>query len=413
MKQMGKRSFAGIRIVDFTHVLSGPFCTYQLGLLGADVIKVEEPGLGDYMRRRGSDRDLRRRLMGDHFLSLNANKRSIAVDLGSREGVAVARRLMDEADVVVENYRAGVMDGLGLGYETVSKTNPKLIYCALSGYGRSGPQATRKVYDQVVQASSGLMSGTGEVGGGPIKSGSPVLDYSSGMIAAFAISAALFQRATDGQGQFIDVAMHDTALMLMSTAIMNQTRSEKPPRPHANEHPLAAASCYVAGDGELIMLGCCTQGQFERLCDLIGRPEIAADPRFSDVNTQDAHRAALVDMLQEAMRARTAAEWESHLADHVPASRVHSLAEGLAQARLNNRGVVRPIIAPENFPGPVEVPVAAYMFGHNGPEITSFPPELGGDTRDILRAHGYAEETIAQLIEDGAVEIASERNLPL
>ncbi|CAH1659446.1 Formyl-CoA transferase [Hyphomicrobiales bacterium] len=410
---MAKRAFSGIRIVDFTHVLSGPFCTYQLGLLGADVIKVEEPGLGDYMRRRGSDRDLRRRLMGDHFLSLNANKRSIVIDLTSKDGAAVARRLIDDADVVVENFRAGVMEGLGLGYEAVSERNPRLIYCALSGYGRSGLHATRKVYDQVVQANSGLMSGTGEIGGGPIKSGSPVLDYSSGLMAAFAISAALFQRSADGLGQFIDVAMHDTALMLMSTSIMNQTRSGKAPRPHANEHPLAAASCYVAGDGEMIMLGCCTQGQFERLCVLIGRPDIAADPRFSDVNTQDVHRAALVEILQTEMRARSAEDWERHLADHVPASRVRSLSEGLDQARLNNRKVIRSIEPPEGFPGQVEVPVAAYIFGHDGPEITSFPPELGVDTRDVLREHGYDDETIERLIDEGAVETDSDRNLPI
>lgn len=401
-----ERAFSGVTIVDFTHVLSGPFCTYQMALLGARVIKVEEPSLGDYLRRRGSDKDLRGRLMGDHFLSLNANKQSIAIDLASKDGAGIARRLILAADVVVENFRPGVMDRLGLGYAELSKQNPGLIYCAISGYGRGGTHRDRKVYDQVVQASSGMMSGTGPVGGAPVKSGSPVLDYSSGMMAAFAISAALFERTRTGRGQSIDVAMHDTALMLMGTGIMNQLHAGKAPKPHGNEHPLAAASCYTARDGALIMLGCCTQRQFDRLCELLGRPDLAADPRFRDVNTQEPHRAALVAELQAILSTRSAAEWETLLADDVPAARVKSLEEGLALAAENGRAVVSRIDGPTELGGPIDVPLAAFAFAQGGPAIDAFPPHLGEHTEQVLRGAGYSPSEIAAFVESGAVQVA-------
>ena len=399
-----RRAFSDLTIVDFTHVLSGPFCTYQLALLGARVIKVEEPELGDYMRRRGSDRDLRSKLMGDHFLSLNSNKQSIVIDLHVAEGVEIAQRLISTADVVVENFRAGVMDQLGLGFPALSKINPRLIYCAISGYGRSGVHRNRKVYDQVVQAASGLMSGTGPTDGAPVKSGSPVLDYSSGLMACFAIAAALFERSQDGQGQFIDVSMHDTALMLMSTGIMNQMRSGRAPRPHGNDHPLAAASCYTASDGALIMLGCCTQSQFERLCHLVGRPDLAIDPKFCDVNRQDLHRDALANELQLTLATRTAAEWEALLSDEVPAARVKTLQEGLALAKANERRVVQRIEAPAGLGGAVDVPVSAFAFARGGPAIDSFPPFLGEHTERVLRDAGYSEIEIASFKDAGAVQ---------
>ncbi len=399
------RAFSGVTIVDFTHVLSGPFCTYQMALLGAGVIKVEEPDLGDYLRRRGSDKALRSKLMGDHFLSLNANKRSVVIDLGREDGVAIARRLILAADVVVENFRSGVMDRLGLGYAEMSKANTGLIYCAISGYGRGGSHGDRKVYDQVVQASSGMMSGTGPVGGAPVKSGSPVLDYSSGMTAAFAIAAALFERARTGRGQSIDVAMHDTALMLMGTGIMNQLHAGKAPKPHGNEHPLAAASCYTARDGALIMLGCCTQRQFERLCELIGRPDLAADTRFRDVNTQEPHRAALAAELQAIMATRDAAAWEDLLADDVPAARVRSLEEGLALAAANGRNVVRRVEGPAALGGAIDLPVSAFAFAQSGPAIDAFPPLLGEHTEQVLQEIGYSSNEIAAFVENGAVQV--------
>ena len=397
------KPFRGITIVDLTHVLSGPFCTYQLGLLGANVIKVEEPRLGDYMRRRGSDDRLRRRLMGDHFISLNANKQSIAVDIENPAGAAIVARLARSADVVVENFRSGVMARLGLDYGTLARDNARLIYCAITAYGGGGPESARKAYDQVVQARSGLMAMTGLPGGEPVKCGAPILDYATGITAAFAIAAALLQRERTGRGQLIDVAMQDTALMLMSTSIMNLTHGGRAPRPHGNDHPLAAASCYIASDGAQIMLGCCTQGQFETLCGLIGRPELARDPRFRDVNHQEAHRGALHAALAAIMATRTAGEWEALLADHVPASRVRDLSEAIASAQVASRAVLRAIADVPEVGHPITVPVAAFDYAHDGPAIDSPPPALGQHTDEILKAHGFAQDEIDALAAAGAV----------
>jgi crotonobetainyl-CoA:carnitine CoA-transferase CaiB-like acyl-CoA transferase len=397
------KPFAGVKIIDLTHVLSGPFCTYQLANLGADVIKIEEPRQGDYMRRRGSDNRLRRRLMGDHFISLNANKRSIVVDLAKQQGAEVVRRLARHADVLVENFRTGVMDRLGLGYEHLRADNHRLVYCAITAYGSAGPERARKAYDQVVQARSGLMAATAFPGGPAIKTGAPVLDYATGAMAAFAIAAALLQRERGGTGQFIDVAMQDTALMLMSTSIMNLLHGGKPPAAHGNEHPLAAASCYVAADGEPIMLGCCTQTQFDALCRLIGRADLARDPRFRDVNHQEPHRQALHDELAKTMATRDAASWEELLADQVPASRVRSLAETLASEQVAARGVLQRIDRVPEAEAPITVPVAAFTFAHDGPEISAPPPLLGEHTETLLAEYGFTAREIAELLAEGAV----------
>jgi CoA:oxalate CoA-transferase len=400
---MSKRAFSGIQIVDFTRVLSGPFCTYQLALLGARVTKVEEPEVGDYMRKRGCDPSLRDALMGAHFLSLNSNKQSIVVDIAKEEGRRVAHRLMSTADVVVENFRTGTMDALGLGYPVFGDDNPGLIYCSLTGFGAEGQDAGRKVYDQVAQATSGMVSGNGESGGCAIKNGSPVLDYASGMMASFAIAAALFQRSRDGKGRFIDVSMHDTAMLLMSTAVMNQLHGNKPPQPHGNRHPLAAASGYYGRDGEIIMLGCCTQRQFETLCELIGRRDLVEDPRFRDVNLQDPHRDSLASELKEEMAKRPAAEWERLLAPHVPAARVASLKEGIEVTRRNHRSVLQAIDLPELGIHGLEVPTASFQFGESGPEVTSPPPALGQDTERVLYQAGFGADEIERLLDLGAV----------
>ncbi len=397
------KAFDGIRVLDFTHVIAGPFCTYQLALLGADVIKVEEPESGDYLRGRGGVDALRRSLMGDHFACQNANKRSIAIDLKHPDGAALARRLAKRADVLVENFRPGTMDRLGLGYDAVKARNPKLVYCSLSGYGQIGDLGSRPVYDNVVQAFSGLMAATGTATSGPLKSGAPILDYASGTMAAFAVAAALMRRERTGEGQYVDVSMVDTAFMLMSPVISSLLNAGKPPKPHANDHALAAASCYVAADGELIMLGSCNQAQFETLCRLIGREDLLADMRFADVRLQDPHRAALEPILAGEMKKRTAAEWETLLAAQVPATRVRKLGEALEGSDAVGRGVVQKITYPGAPEGGLAVPVAAYRTDRDGPEITTPPSPLGQDGRSVLAELGLSEEDQNRLAESGAV----------
>jgi crotonobetainyl-CoA:carnitine CoA-transferase CaiB-like acyl-CoA transferase len=396
------RALDGIRILDFSHVIAGPFCTAQLALLGAEVIKVEEPGAGDYMRGRGGDDALRPMLMGDHFATQNANKRSIAIDLQTAAGRALAQRLAARADVVVDNFRPGVMARLGLDHATLSRDNPRLVTCSLSGYGQHGPLAARPVYDNVVQAFCGLMAMTGTATSGPLKAGAPLLDYASGTMAAFAVTAALLRRERFGVGQQVDVAMLDTALLLMSPVISSLLNGGKAPRPHANTHALAGASCYEAADGALIMLGACTQRQFADLCRLIGRADLLADARFADVRRQDPHRAALEAILAGEMRRRPAAAWEALLAETVPAARVRTLAEALADSDAAGRGVLQAIPWP-SASGAATIPVAAFRADVDGPALDRPPPRLGEDTEAVLREAGLSDNEITALRRSGAL----------
>lgn len=396
------RALDGIRVLDFSHVIAGPFCTAQLALLGAEVIKIEDPGAGDYMRGRGGDDALRRALMGDHFAVQNANKRSVTIDLKHPGGAALARRLAAGVDVVVENFRPGVMARLGLDHAALSAANPRLITVSLSGYGQSGPLAARPVYDNVVQAFCGLMAMTGTAESGPLKAGAPILDYASGTMAAFAVTAALLRRERGGGGQHLDVAMLDTALLLMSPVISSLVNGGKAPRPHANEHALAAASCYQAADGALIMLGACTQAQFETLCGRIGRADLLADPRFADVRGQDPHRAALAAIMAAEMLKRPAAAWEALLADAVPAARVRTLAEALEDSAARERGLLRSVPWP-TARGDIEIPVAAFRADADGPALTRAPPRLGEDTDAVLAEVGLAADEIATLRAAGAL----------
>jgi len=399
------KAFEGIKVLDFTHVIAGPFATYQLALLGAEVIKVEEPEAGDYLRGRGGVDPLRRTLMGDHYACQNANKRSIALDLKVPEGVALARQLAERADVLVENFRPGVMEKLGLGYETLRHSNPRLIYCSLSGYGQSGEMSERPVYDNVVQAVCGLMAMTGKGDSGPLKSGAPILDYASGTMAAFALAAAIARRERFGEGQRLDVSMVDTAFMMMSPVISSLVNAGKAPRPHANDHALAAASCYPAADGELIMLGACNQRQFNELCRRIGREDLMEDPRFKDVRLQDPHRSGLEPILAAEMLKRSAAEWEALLADEVPAARVRKLAEALEDTDAEGRGVLTRVPYEGGPEGGLMVPVAAYRAETDGPKIDSPPPKLGQDGRTILEELGISPQELGRLAACGAVKL--------
>lgn len=396
------RALDGFRILDFSHVIAGPFCTAQLALLGAEVIKVEQPGTGDYMRGRGGDDALRRQGMGDHFAIQNANKRSVAINLDRPEGRDLARRLARGVDAVVENFRPGVMARLGLDHATLAAENPRLVTLSLSGYGQSGPLAARGAYDNVVQAFSGLMAMTGTAESGPLKAGAPILDYASGTMAAFALTAALLRRERTGQGQHVDVSMLDTTFLLMSPVISSLLNGGRPPKPHANEHALAGASCYEAADGALIMLGACTQRQFETLCRLIGRADLLDDPRFADVRRQDPHRAALAAILAEEMRRRTAAEWEALLAEHIPAARVRPLAEAIRDSDATGRGVIARVPWP-GASGEVAIPVAAWRADTDGPALDRPPPRLGADSEAVLREAGLTQAEIAALRAAGAI----------
>jgi crotonobetainyl-CoA:carnitine CoA-transferase CaiB-like acyl-CoA transferase len=394
------RPFEGIRIIDATHVLAGPFAAYQLGLLGAEVIKVEHPEEPDQSRDSGGDLALNRRNMGTYFLTQGSNKRSITLDLKTEGGREVMRKLLAGADVLVENYRPGAFEALGLGYEAISKLNPRIIYCSISAFGQGGPRGEQTAYDHVIQATSGIMATTGTKEVNPIKFGAPAIDYATGTMGAFALSAALFQRERTGRGQRIDLAMLDVAMMMMASHLTSFMRTGKGPRPNGNDHLHATNSAYQTNDG-LVMLGASNLRQQKRLWAALGHPEMAkAD---NEARTADRDREAT--LLREIMLTRTADEWEAFLqARHVPAARVRTLPESMADPHLATRGVVHRF--PDGAPGvdgPFGVPVAAFQFAHGGPRVDTPPPPLGADTDAILRELGYSREDVAALRAQRAV----------
>ena len=258
------RPFEGIRVIDITHVLAGPFAAYQLGVLGADVIKVEHPNDPDQSRGAGTDKELNRRNMGTAFLTQASNKRSITLDLKQQKDRNILKKLVATADVFVENYRPGAFETLGLGYDVLSKINPRLIYASFSAFGQGGPRREQTAYDHVIQATSGIMAMTGTPEVNPVKFGSPAVDYATGMAGAFALSAALYQRERTGKGQRIDMAMLDVAMILMSSHLCGYLRNGVHPKPNGNRHPHATNSAYMAKD-TLVMLGASNLRQQRRL----------------------------------------------------------------------------------------------------------------------------------------------------
>jgi crotonobetainyl-CoA:carnitine CoA-transferase CaiB-like acyl-CoA transferase len=398
----GSRPFEGIRVVDATHVLAGPFATYQLALLGADVIKVEHPGEPDQSRGTGPDRALNRLGMGTYALTQNANKRAITLDLKQEGGKEVMQRLLAGADVLVENYRPGAFEALGFGPEAVAALNPRLVYCSISAFGQRGPRAEQTAYDHVIQATSGVMAATGTAEANPIKLGAPVIDYATGTMGAFALAAALFQRERTGRGQRVDLAMLDVAMVMQASHLTAFMRTGKGPAPHGNTHPYATNCAYGAKDGALVMLGASNLRQQRRLWAALGRPEMAKADNEARLDAHEEEAAALRGI----MRTRTADEWEAFLqARHVPAARVRTTAEAMADPHLAARGNLLHRF-PDGAPG-VEgafgVPVAAFGLAHGGPRVDSPPPRLGADTNEVLAELGYAPGDIAALRASGAV----------
>ena len=398
------RLLEGVRVLDLTNVLAGPFCGYQLACLGADVIKVEMPGSGDTARGLGSDPELNRRRMGASFLAQNAGKRSVTLNLKHAGGKSAFRRLVATSDVLVENFRPGVMDRLGLGYDTLTEDRPDLVYGAISGFGQDGPLAGNPAYDQIVQGLSGIMSVTGDADSGPLRAGFPVCDTVAGITAAFAIAAALFRRTRTGEGEFIDVSMLESSFAAMGWAVSNWLIAGVAPTPMGNENMTAAPSGSVrTGDG-LLNIAATTQRQFETLCRLIGRPDLAADPRFAEWETRKTNRHALRDEIEPVLGARSATEWAAMFnAAGVPAGEVLSLPEALASEQVAHRGTVMTFA--ETAAGDREVAVVrpGFRLGHGDPAAQSPPPALGADTDAVLAELGYRPEEISALRSAGAV----------
>ncbi len=395
---MKAHSLSAIRVLDLTNVLAGPFCAYQLALLGADVIKIEEPRRGDLARQLGADAGLNSRLMGASFIAQNAGKKSLALDLKKQAGCEALLRLVETADVLIENFRPGVMDRLGLSYDVLSARNPGLVYCAISGFGQDGPMKSAPAYDQIVQGLSGVMSITGDADSAPLRVGYPICDTIGGLTAAFAVTSALIGRAQHGRGQFIDVSMLDATLVTMGWVVSNFLIAGREPHPLGNENFTAAPSgTFATGDGPL-NIAANRQEQFVALTELIGRSELAQDPRFAEREARKRNRKELKEEIEQALAARSAQEWERLLAAHgVPAGRVLSVPEALAHPQVRQRELLAHFDSAVGVDRPFDVVRSGFKMSEGNPDVTLPPPQLGEHSEEILGSIGYSVDEIAAM----------------
>jgi len=394
----------GVRVLDLANVLAGPFCAYQLALLGAEVIKVEMPGSGDLARQLGADAELNRRHMGASFLAQNAGKKSITVNLKNDAGKSVLKRLVTSADVLVENYRPGVMARLGLAYEVLREINPALIYCAISGFGQEGPLKDVPAYDQIIQGLAGIMSITGDAQSAPLRVGYPIADTLSGITAAFAISSALFRRSRTGEGAFIDVAMLDASLVTMGWVISNYLTAGVEPRPNGNDNFTAAPSGTFKTQEGLLNIAANKQEQFEALARAIGRADLISDERFAHRESRKRHRAELTHEIELALGTRPAAVWEPVLSGlHIPVGIVLSVPQVLASPQIASRGLLQSFDEVPGIDKRLTVTRAGFKLSAGQPHASSPPPELGEHTDEVLAACGYSAQDIAALRAANAI----------
>ena len=395
------KPFAGVKVLDFTRVLAGPYASYQLALLGVDVIKVESRD-GDDMRYGNRANDWEKRGLAAPWIAVNAGKRSITFDLKKPKAIEAIKRLVAKSDVVIENFRPGVMTSLGIGYETLRVLNPKLIYCAVSGFGQVGPQAKTAAFDGMIQAMSGLMSITGFENNGPTRVGFAGADVMSGATAALGVASALFQRTHTGKGQLVDVAMIDAVMAYLAQQFTEHLVTG---RVHGQSANLSVTrkptgNLFKTKDG-WIVLAVMTDPQFQRLMKEVGRADALADPRFVDWPTRIENNTALHEIIEESLKGETSATWTARFAkSDIPAGQVLSIPETAQLDLFQHRTVLQSVDTPY---GPIKLVGSGFRLEHGGGSVERSPAALGEHTGEVLAEAGYSPAEIAAMRDDKVV----------
>ena len=406
-------ALAGIQVLDLSRVLAGPWCTQILADLGADVVKVERPGVGDDTRHWGppflKDADGNDTAQASYFTACNRNKRSVTIDMASEDGQQLIRQMALQADVLVENFKVGGLAQYGLDYASLAVLNPRLIYCSVTGFGQSGPYAERAGYDLMVQAMTGLMDITGradgEAGGGPLRTGVAVIDLFTGVYASTAILAALHARQHSGRGQHIDMALLDVGMAMLANQGAGFLATGHTPVRQGNSHPsLAPYQDFATQDGAML-LAIGNDGQFARFCAAAGQPQWAQDPRFASNRLRVEHRQALIPLIEAMTRTRSTAEWIALLEGlAVPCGPINSVAQAFDDAQVQARGlrIELPRAAGDGI-GQIAGVASPLRLSANPPVLRHAPPALGQHTDEVLAEMGLDAAQIAQLRGSGVI----------
>ena len=401
---MSCRPLKKFRILDLTNVLSGPFCCHLLAHLGADIVKVEVPGSGDLARQLGADPDLSKKKMGVSFLAQNAGKKSLTLNLKSVEGKSIFKKLVETADVLVENFRPGVMDRLGLGFEVLKQINCSLIYCAISGFGSTGDLRDKPAYDQIIQGMSGVMSITGDCDSAPLRVGYPVADSIGGLSAALAVTSLLAGRNGElKEAAFVDVSMLAATMSTMGWVVSNYLIAGKEPQPMGNDNFTASPSGTFRTEEGLINIAANKQEQFEALCRVVGLEQLIEDERFYDRLARLENREVLKQLLEKALSGRSAREWEKDFsAASIPAGLVLTVPEALNNRQWDSNEMIGRF---SDLPDIGDIAIFRPGFRVNGRplEVADPPPKLGEHTEQILGELGFSHDDIQNLHSKGVI----------
>ncbi|HDL89755.1 MAG TPA: CoA transferase [Thermodesulforhabdus norvegica] len=394
------KPLAGVKVLDLSRVLAGPYCSMMLGDLGADVIKVERPKVGDETREWGPPE-----AGGEsaYYLCVNRNKRSITVDLKSPEGQEIIRRLAKRSDIVLENYKVGTLQRFGLGYEDLKRVNPSIIYCSITGFGQNGPYKDRPGYDFIIQGMGGIMSITGEPDGPPMKVGVAIVDITAGLFACSAILAALYHREKTGKGQYIDIALLDAMVAWLANVGSNYLVSGEIPKRYGNAHPnIVPYEPFKTKDGTYINIGVGNDRQWKKFCEIAGLEHLADDPRFATNPQRVIHRKELIPIIAEKMLERTADEWLSELEKNkIPCGPINTLDRVFSDPQVLARQMV--VEVPHPTASSVKLVASPMKLSETPCTVERHPPLLGEHTDEVLKEIGYSDDDIRQLREKGVI----------